>query len=1015
MSNSLHAPYRQQSKRFSREGFSPIPGDNEPNNMAANNNDATIDIPLEQVQSNGQGLRSQGSTTALQQKETTNGSEKHGHWNFRGRRRKPDASAQQKTGKVGYDGEEDTVNTMGKIYRKIANFSVITRYFLYTVPLGLLIAVPIIIGVYSGNETNIGGVRMLWLFTWIEIVWLSLWGSKTVAHYLPFVFRVLAGTVSSGVRKYSLVIKSLEIPLSLVGWAVSSLATFLPLMKRNPDTVNQCSRWKDNHPGYSSDDYSNSPCATQHWMSILQKILAAALIGTLIYLAEKALIQLISINYHRKQFNARIRDSKRNIWILGLLYDASRYLFPMYCQEFAEEDYTIADQLNLSRGNKTPGHRKSGSATPMRIIQKAGVGVDKITSVFGHVAGEVTGKSNLFNPNSAHSVVIEALEKNRTAEALARRLWMSFVVEGRESLFFDDIQDVLGPNQQEAAEEAFAALDRDGNGDISLDEMILTVTEFGRERKAISSSMHDVDQAINVLDRMLATVVFIIIILIFVAFLNESFVTTLATTGTALLSLSFVFAATAQEVLGSCIFLFVKHPFDIGDRVDIGTAGCLNQEQFVVEHISLLFTVFRHVQGAGVGRICQIPNIVLNTLWVENVSRSKAMTEQIMIDVSFDTSFEDLQILKNELATFVTDKDNSRDFQSSVDVDIIGTSDQSKLTIMAEVKHKSNWANETVRRSRRSKFMCALVSALKAVPIYPPGGGVDAAGSAANPNYSVAIDEGAVKEHADSAAQDREKARLVPTKKIEEAKQRLSPQASRTTAAPGAGMTQGEARTVDDLTSRNPAENEAWTSSREDSSTLGERPSVDRSDLDEVRGLLRRESTRGKRKVSSDVYRPSVPTINEPGQGYGYGGYGGYGVQRPGEVRYSNYQATSPTSGRGDENYPPSYGFPTRSPTRPAQTGPYQQTPSSPIEMSQVPQQQQPSSPPSSQQASHLPRQPTRSPSNPYRQRGESVSRRPVGQGYEVPGQGLGHGVPNAGVLDSAEEEERDLRPYSGV
>lgn len=43
-----------------------------------------------------------------------------------------------------------------------------------------------------------------------------------------------------------------------------------------------------------------------------------------------------------------------------------------------------------------------------------------------------------------------------------------------------------------------------------------------------------------------------------VAFLNSGFGTTLAAGATALLSLSFVFATTAQEVLGSCIFLFVK-------------------------------------------------------------------------------------------------------------------------------------------------------------------------------------------------------------------------------------------------------------------------------------------------------------------------------------------------------------------------------------------------------------------------------------------------------------------------
>ena len=79
-----------------------------------------------------------------------------------------------------------------------------------------------------------------------------------------------------------------------------------------------------------------------------------------------------------------------------------------------------------------------------------------------------------------------------------------------------------------------------------------------------------------------------------------------------------------------------------------------------------MFTVFRRVSGTGVGRLCQIPNIVLNTLWIENVSRSKVMSEQIEVDVSFGTSFDDIQLLKNELLNFVTDKENSRDFQPNM-------------------------------------------------------------------------------------------------------------------------------------------------------------------------------------------------------------------------------------------------------------------------------------------------------------------------------------------------------------
>lgn len=78
--------------------------------------------------------------------------------------------------------------------------------------------------------------------------------------------------------------------------------------------------------------------------------------------------------------------------------------------------------------------------------------------------------------------------------------------------------------------------------------------------------------------------------------------TTLATAGTALLSLSFVFAVTTQEFLGSCIFLFVKHPYDVGDRVEItGT-------QLVVDKISLLYTVLTRLDKNQMVQVSSIMN-----------------------------------------------------------------------------------------------------------------------------------------------------------------------------------------------------------------------------------------------------------------------------------------------------------------------------------------------------------------------------------------------------------------------
>lgn len=247
------------------------------------------------------------------------------------------------------------------------------------------------------------------------------------------------------------------------------------------------------------------------------QLLGAALVCSLIFLVEKFLIQLISISYHRAQFDQKIRDNKRSVFLLSLLYDASRSLFPEYCREFEEEDYIINDALNLSALGTVKDKSNRNSVNPLKLIQNVGHGVgrfgDKVGAAFGTVAQELTGRK-VFDLGSGYTIVVDALEKTRSSEALARRLWLSFVVEGHDALYQEDIAEVLGADRKEEAEESFSAIDKDGNGDISLDEMVMTVTEIGRTRKSIASSMHDVDQAIHVLDNLLITVVFVLCIFV---------------------------------------------------------------------------------------------------------------------------------------------------------------------------------------------------------------------------------------------------------------------------------------------------------------------------------------------------------------------------------------------------------------------------------------------------------------------------------------------------------------------
>lgn len=691
------------------------------------------------------------------------------------------------------------------------------------------------------------------------------------------------------------------------------------------------------------DQKAAGDTATKGWEKTIKNILFALLISSLIFLAEKTLVQLISISYHRKQLDLRIRESKRNVYLLGQLYEASRSLFPEYCKEFHQEDVIISDSI-LGVGRE--GGRY-GSAMPLRFIRNVGQNVgrfgDKVTAAFGNVAQEITGKQ-VFDRTSAHSIVIQALERSRSTEALARRIWMSFVVEGKDALYLEDIVEVLGAGREAEAEECFAVLDRDGNGDVSLEEMILTISEFGRTRKSINKSMHDVDQAIHVLDNLLLTVACIIMVLVFISFLTSGFGTVIAAGATSLLSLSFVFATTAQEVLGSCIFLFVKHPFDVGDRVEI------NDKPFIVEKISLLFTVFRNVIDH---RVTQVPNIVLNTNWIDNYTRSNAMREQLTLTVDFGTTFADIQLLKSEMQKFVRDKENCRDFQPDVDIEVLGLGNMDKLELRVEIRHKSNWSNETVRAARRSKFMCALVLAVRKIPIYGPGGGGAALGDMSNPTYSVSISDEQAKANRDKAAADKEAKRMIPTSEMKELRSPdqvvesegkstgtdfgRSPSSGTTQYRGAAAAANSEATFVEALNTRPPAMDKA----RVDESDLYRAPSAAsaeyglRSNENDTVSLLREPST-GRRKEGSGSVKSvpaaaasgGVPTIAEPtpprrqpssAQPSEYHDYADYYAGQTGHESSEPYDPTNPYGRESPSQQPRSYQS---SPTVPTATSP---------------------------------------------------------------------------------------------
>lgn len=271
-------------------------------------------------------------------------------------------------------------------------------------------------------------------------------------------------------------------------------------------------------------------------------------------------------------------------------------------------------------------------------------------------------------------------------------------------------------------------------------------------------------------------------------------------------------------------------------------------------------------------QVTQTPNIILNNLWIDNLSRSKAMKEVVEVNISFDTSFEDVELLRLEMEKFVRHSDNSRDFQPDLVIGVGSVGDCDKLTLSMSIKHKSNWHNEAVRATRRSKFMCALALALRKVPIYAPGGGGTTLGSSDNPTYSVSVDDEFAKDARTKASDAADAARMVPRKTTKASAKK------RTDAASIAGGEErpqhvSEQQAVAELTARpvlvgldseygynrdrsiDRGMGSPTLHSREASTERTENIEQIRKSLQE--DLLTRHSTRGRRKAGEAV--PAAP------------------------------------------------------------------------------------------------------------------------------------------------------------
>ncbi|KAL4885212.1 Mechanosensitive ion channel-domain-containing protein [Aspergillus karnatakaensis] len=579
-----------------------------------------------------------------------------------------------------YNPPENPSTGISKFVKKVHESSFIVRYFTYIAPLSLLLLIPLLVGALAYRDANVGGVELLWFSVWLEIVWLTLWAGRIVAKLLPTPVNIIASIFTNSSKKWRDVAKQLELPLTLFLWLLGVEISFLPIMKNNHVDGNK---------------------GTRSWENTVNKIIISIFVWTILNLVEKFLLQLIAMSFHRRTYSDRIEINKFQIGSLTKLYAFSRNKITETDEAFEEK------QEQTGSGTKTP-LQYAGKAKGLAMGA-----LNKVGDVAGAVAADFTGRK-VTHSSHPSQVVITLLRTTGGCQTLARRLYRTFVREGFDTVFPGDLKEAFDDNDE--AEAAFSMFDKDMNGDISMEELEAVCVEIGRERKAITASLKDLDSVVSRLGNVFEFFVAVIAIIVFLTLISTSAAGVLTSAGSSILALSWLFSATAQEFLQSVVFVFVKHPFDVGDRVTIygnsGDAGL--GDDYYVKQISLLYTEFKKMQG----HIVQAPNSYLNTLFVLNQRRSGALAEAVPIVIKYGTTLEQMDALRQRLLEFV--RSERREFQTNILTELRSVTENFSVTLNVVFFYKSNWQNEGLRLQRRNKFICMLMVALQEIGIEGP-------------------------------------------------------------------------------------------------------------------------------------------------------------------------------------------------------------------------------------------------------------------------------------------------------
>ncbi|KAI3840604.1 hypothetical protein MKX03_004616 [Papaver bracteatum] len=462
----------------------------------------------------------------------------------------------------------------------------------------------------------------------------------------------------------------------------------------------------------------------------ITKFLVLLLVGTLLWLVKTLLVKVLASSFHVSTYFDRIQDSLFNQYVIETL-SCPPMIEIQRNQE--EEEQVMAEVRNLQNaGAIMPADLRATALPPMKSGKVIGSGGIQNSSKF---KSGIRASGNNTPSKKKEGISIDELHRlnQKNISACKMKRLMNIIRHGVLTTLDEKIQDscdcideeesattirtefeakfihledIMRFMREEEAEKTMNQFEgATETNRVSKKSLKKWVVNAFRERRALALTLDDTKTVVNQLHGMVNVVVCILIVVIGVLILEIATTKFLVLISSQLLLVAFMFGNTCKMVFEAIIFLFVMHPFDVGDRCEV------EDVQMVVEEMNILTTVFLRYDNQKI----IYPNSILATKPISNLFRSPDMGDSIDFCVHVSTPVEKISTMKKRLTAYIESK--REHWYPSPMIVVRDVDDLNRLKISVWLTHRMNHQDMGERWVRRALVVEEMIKVLRELDI----------------------------------------------------------------------------------------------------------------------------------------------------------------------------------------------------------------------------------------------------------------------------------------------------------